>query len=80
MASRYFRSLFFFFSAFAITCSASFAFSLPGPVFEPRTELRLHDAIGAEGIVTPSDLNGRLREVDIRTALADTARWRGELG
>lgn len=61
--------------------SISFAMSiLPGPAFDPVTELRLHDAIGAEGIVTPSDLNGRLREVDIRTALADTARWRGELG
>lgn len=61
--------------------SASFAFSLqPGPVFEPATELALHEAIAPEGVIAPADLAKRLHEVDIRTTLADTSRWRGELG
>lgn len=53
-----------------------------GPIFMPADEIALQAAVAADalGIENHALLNKRLREIDIRTALEDTARLHDDLG
>lgn len=48
--------------------------------FQPADEIALQAALSCEATLVDPDLNRTLRSIDIRTALEDTARLRGELG